>query len=218
MVICGIDSGFKGGISILSDDKKPNPVVYNMPIRKTVQIVSGKKKIKQFYDLIEIRKIFQKHLDKDTLFIVEKVAPHIGEGSVSSFSFGRGYGNLEGIIVGLFDKYPIEISSQKWKKNFLDLNNVEIKNKKEEIKQLREDGKTIKEKEGKSENKRQIDKLNRQVKAIAKTLARELASSLYPELANDFKKKNSDGMAESLLIALYGRDKQHELVCNGKEL
>ena len=62
------------------------------------------------------------------------------------------------------------------------------------------------------EYKKQIDKLGRQVKAEAKTLARHLASDFYPELSDNFVKKNSDGVAESLLIALYGRDNQVELV------
>lgn len=214
VIFCGIDPGFQGGISIISEDTSETPIVYRMPVLKMHKVVKGKKKTKQFYDLVGIREIFQKHLDKDSVIVVERVSPHAGEGSVSSFSFGRGYGNLEGIIVGLFNKTPGEVAPVSWKKHFPELVNDEIRGKKEEAKEIRARDKilpakpkTIEEKEAKKENKKQIDKLNRQVKAIAKTLARELASSLHPELADNFKLKNSDGVAESLLIAIYGRDK-----------
>jgi len=56
--------------------------------------------------------------------------------------------------------------------------------------------------------------MQRDLKSQAKTNARLLAAKLYPGLAQKFEKKNTDGLAESLLIALYGRDKQNELVQN----
>ncbi len=207
---CVIDPGFQGGISIITENDSENPIIYRMPVIKITKMVKGKKRIKQFYDLLEIRKIFKKYLNKKSILMVEKVAPHVGEGSVSSFSFGRGYGNLEGIIVGLFEKPPIEVSSQTWKKYFPELITDEMRKIKIEMKELRIIDKTLKEKGAKNANKKQIDKLGRQFKSLAKTEARELVSKLYPSISDKFIKKNSDGMAESLLIALYGRN--YELV------
>ena len=56
-------------------------------------------------------------------------------------------------------------------------------------------------------NKKEIDKLGRQFKSLAKTEARMLVSKLFPSISDRFIKKNTDGMAESILIALYGKNK-----------
>ena len=201
---CGIDCGFTGGISILSENDLDNPIVYKMPIIKEVKKVNGKKKTKQFYDLLEIRKIFKKNLDKNAIFIVEKVSSMPREGSVSSFNFGRGFGNIEGVVVGLFGHSPIFVTPQSWKKHFPELITDEMRNIKVEMKEIRFAGKTLKDKEAKKENKRQVDKLGRQFKSLAKTEARMLVSKFYPNMSDRFVKKNTDGLAESLLIAQYG--------------
>ena len=85
---CGIDPGFTGGISIF-DDKMDSPIIYKMPVIKEIKVVRGKKKIKRSYDLIEIRKIFNDFLDDNSVFFIEKVSSHPGEGTTSSFNFGR---------------------------------------------------------------------------------------------------------------------------------
>ena len=210
--ICGVDPGYTGGLSIFSEKDLEMPIVYKMPIIKEVQKTSGKTKIKQSYDLLEIKKIFDMHLNNNSIFYLEKVAPHYGEGSVSSFNFGKGYGNLEGLIVGLFNKMPIEVTPQAWKKHFPELITSEMVDIKVQMKELRLINKKTKETKAQIENKKQIDKLGRQFKFLAKTEARNLASKLYPSLSDNFVKKNSDGIAESLLIALFGKDKQNGLV------
>ena len=83
---------------------------------------------------------------------------------------------------------------------------------KEDAKKLRIEAKTIKDKDLKKANKKELDRISRRVKSEAKTASRELASEKYPVLAHLFEKKNSDGLAESLLIAIFGRDTQNELV------
>lgn len=209
---CGIDPGFSGGISIVFEDKNTLPLVYKMPVEVQVVKNKGKVKKKQYYDLIEIRKIFKENLDKNSVIVIEKVAPHQGEGSISSFNFGRGYGDIEGIIVGLLGKKPIEVSPQRWKKDFLELESDSILSIRRTIKELRSFGKTLEDKEEKIQNKKQIDKLAKQIKEKAKSMAREIVSNNYPSMKDLFKFKNRDGMAESLLIALYGRNHVSELV------
>lgn len=206
MTICGIDCGFQGGITILIEEQ--DPIVYKMPVNKEIKKVKGKKKTKQSYDLLEIRKIFKDNLDKNSTIFIEKVSSMPGEGSVSSFNFGKGFGSMVGIIVGLFGHVPIEVSSQSWKKYFPELITDNMREIKAEMKELRLIGRKIEGKEEKKENKRQLDKLGRQFKKNAKEQARVLSSVKYPKLSDKFKKVNTDGMAESLLIALYGRDKQ----------
>ena len=203
--VVGLDPGVVGGISIIYKNGKVN--VHRIPVENTVV----NKKNKKIYDVGEIVDLLKPLSYRDVLFVQERVSSHPGEGSVSAFSFGKSSGLTIGIAEALGFKV-VEVGSTTWKKHFPDLVNDEIRDKKEEAKQIRAKNKTIKDKAAKKANKKEIDKLNRQVKAISKTLARELVSSLHPELADDFKQKNTDGMAESLLIALYGRDKQDELV------
>ena len=62
-------------------------------------------------------------------------------------------------------------------------------------------GKKIEDKEGKKENKKQIDKIGRKFKSLAKDEARFLASRLFPSISQKFIKKNTDGIAEAVLIS-----------------
>jgi len=207
-IVVGLDPGVTGGISIIYKDGQVK--VYRIPVKSIVV----NKKNKKIYDLIEIVNLLNPLTSENVLFVQEKVSSHPGEGSVSSFNFGKSSGITLGMATAFgFD--VIEVSSVSWKKHFPLLKTTEIIDFKNELKDLRVVAKTLKDKGGKKENKKQIDKLNRQVKIVAKTAARELVSSLYPELKDNFKQKNSDGMAESLLIALYGKDNQNELVQNG---
>ena len=210
--VCGIDPGYTGGLSIFLENSLDAPLVYKMPVIKTVKKVNGKKKTKQNYDLLEIRRIFKKNLNKNTIFAVEKVSSMPREGSVSSFNFGFGCGSLEGLIIGLFDKKPLLVTPQKWKKEFPELITDEMLIIKAEMKELRLVDKTLKDKKTKKENKKHIDKLGRQFKSLAKTEARKLVSKLYPGLSGRLIKKNTDGLAESLLLAVYARDNYSMLV------
>ncbi len=206
-VVISCDPGVTGGISILYGRRKP--VVYKMPV---LEVIVNKKKKKE-YDLDGILEILDGYKTRagKVLFVQEKVRSMPGEGSVSSFGFGRSSGFTIGMAKGLmFD--VVEVSAVVWKKDYPELVTDFIVEKKKEIKELRLESKTLKDKDKKKLNKKHIDKLNRQVKANAKTAARELVSIKYPKLANKFEKKNTDGMAESLLIALYGRKNQNELV------
>lgn len=205
-IIIGVDPGVKGGISILHiSNGKVSPT--RIPV---IQVEINRKK-KKVYDVEEIVKLFKQFTDKKVLFIQEKVSSHPGEGSASAFGFGRSAGLTLGIAHAL-DFTVIEVSSQKWKKEFPQLNTPEIIIKKAEVKDLRAIRKTLKGKASKKQNKKHIDKLNRQIKADAKTAARELVSSMYPNIADQFEQKDTDGIAESLLIALFGRKNKDELV------
>ena len=204
-MVVGLDPGVTGGITIVYKNGKVN--IYRIPV-KTVTV---NKKTKKEYDLKGVVALLKPLDGKKVLFVQERVSSMPGEGSVSAFSFGRSAGSTVGIAYALeFD--VIEVGSAMWKKHFPSLINDEIRDFKAQAKDLRVITKTLKDKDLKKENKKQIDKLGRQVKFVAKRLARELVISLHPELADNFKQKNSDGMAESLLIALYGRDNQNELV------
>ena len=203
-IIISNDPGISGGISIIYQNGKIE--VYKIPV---CNIVVNKKN-KKVYDIDEIFNLLKKFKDKNVFYIQEKVGSHPGEGSVSSFGFGKSSGLTIGIAKGLGFEV-CEISPSAWKKQFPELVTDGIKQKKEEIKKLRAFDKTLKDKGQKKENKKNIEKLGRQIKSEAKTAARELVSSLYPDISNKFRKKNTDGMAESVLIALYGKNHIDEL-------
>ena len=180
-VIIGIDCGLTGGISILDGTKIPT--VYKMPVKP---IVVNKKK-KNTYDMTEIVRIFSSYKNKNVLFYIEKQGVRMGEGSVSAMTIGKNYGMLLGLAYALeFD--VIEVTPQSWKKQFPELITDEMIGLKSEMKDLRVFGKTLKDKEAEKLNKKEIDKLGRRFKSLAKTGARELVSRLFPSISDKFIK------------------------------
>ena len=199
-MIISVDPGLTGGISVLDGNKMP--IVYKMPVKP--MIVNKKKK--NTYDMVEIVKIFSSYKNKDVLFFIEKQMGLGRESAVSTMTIGKNYGQLLGVAYAFgFDIE--EITSQKWKKCFPELITKEMVDIKSQMKDLRVFGKTLKDKEAEKLNKKEIDKLGRQFKSLAKTEARMLVSKLFPSISDRFIKKNTDGMAESILIALYGKNK-----------
>jgi len=237
MIKCNItiscDPGLSGAISILEDNKEP--LIYRIPLKKIIV----NKKNKNTYDMMKIKDILKEYKDKKILFVIEKQNVRQGEGAVSAMTIGKNYGQLLGVAYA-FEFDIIEITPQRWKKHFPELINDYIREKKEEAKKLRDINKIrkkeinelkiirkeIKGKEEKkqnknnidkidkqiTDNKKQVDKINRQVKVEAKKNARELASKLYPALKDMFIKTNTDGLAESLLIGIFGKENKSELV------
>jgi hypothetical protein len=203
-LIISTDPGLKGAFTIL---EKKSPKIYKIPTKKIIV----NKKNRNTYDLEAIVEILKPYVDKNVVFIAEVQSVRQGEGGVSGFTTGKGYGSLLGIATALGFKV-VEIRPQKWKKNYPQLEENGIKELREEIKKIRHLNKTIEDKELKKSNKKHIEKLGRQLKAQAKTNARLLCSDLYPAMADRFVKKNTDGLAESLLLALYGKEKINELV------
>ncbi len=203
--VVGIDPGVAGGLTILKGDGKID--VYKMPVERVIV----NKKEKKIYDCKKIVEILKFLSHEKVLFVQEKVGVMPGEGAVSSFSFGRSSGLTIGIAYAMgFD--VVEVSPVVWKKYYPELITEGISEKKEQIKCLKDESKRIKDKEDKKRNKKDIEKINRQIKSDAKDASRFLAVKLYPEISDFVQKKNCDGVAESALIAKYGKDNQNELV------
>lgn len=174
----GIDPGLRGAIAINSDEIK----VFDIPIYKT-------SKGKDDYDLPSIVKIFAPYTGKGYLVALELVHSMPGQGVSSSFNFGRGRGILEGIIVALGFKLVL-VTPQAWKKPWPSLMAVHPpRNKDCKPKTANE--------------KIEIARDKRLSKAAVKVKARELAGKIYPSLKDQFKKVNSDGRAEAVLISHY---------------
>ena len=208
VMVISVDPGVSGGICVL---KHNFPFVFHIP---TEAVIVNKKKKKR-YDVGKIVEILEPYTNcKNTkiLFVQESVGTFgKKEGTVSSFSFGRSAGITEGIAKTLHFIYR-EVRPSVWKKHFPQLETEFIKSLREEMKELRRINKTIEGKREKDGNKKAREKLARRIKSESKNEARKLASELYPDLADNFKKPSDDGVAEALLIALYGRDNYNELV------
>jgi len=108
MNICGIDPGFSGAITFLN---KEGRIVFKtiMPIIKFK--VGKKKKIE--YDSKAIRKLMIDYKPKMTAIEVQQAMPK--QGVSSTFKTGRGFGLLEGIMIGLGYSYLL-IRAQAWQK------------------------------------------------------------------------------------------------------
>ncbi len=94
-LIGGIDPGLSGGVAFLGGD---SVVAWKMPDTE-----------REVYDLIA------EHAPYLKCVYIESVHSFPGQGVASSFTFGRGYGFLRGVLVAL--KIPfVDVSPMKWKK------------------------------------------------------------------------------------------------------
>ncbi|MFA5599229.1 MAG: hypothetical protein WDA06_01400 [Phenylobacterium sp.] len=219
MIFIAIDPGFGGAIAIL-DDIADTLIIHDIPV---ITQIKNKKKYKK-YDLLSIVNILAQY-DIDYISI-EYVHSHKGEGSVSSFNFGRGFGSLEGIVTAIIKKEVILISPLKWKKYYPNLETNEIielrdrqKATNAKIRDMNKDIKILKDKALKKQNKIEINNLQKdvskiasQIKSKSKEEALTIAKQLRPKDIDYFKRKKDADRAEATLICLYLKDKYNELV------
>jgi len=115
----GVDPGLGGAVALMH----PDGVIEIFP---TPTLPSGKGS-RRVYDVKSMKDILDGH---DNLYItLEKQGPMPAQGTVSTFSIGRGFGLWEGIIVGLGYAYTI-VHPRTWKKVMIvDVPGVDIKTK-----------------------------------------------------------------------------------------
>ena len=111
MIICGIDPGVSGAISILRNKKVIQ--VSDMPT-----MIDGKKNKKQVNGS-QVTNIIKEKLNfnKEIAVVVEHVNAMPGQGVTSMFNFGLSFGVIKGICSAL--NIPIHfVRPTKWKKHF----------------------------------------------------------------------------------------------------
>ena len=111
MIICGIDPGVSGAISILRNKKVIQ--VSDMP-----SMIDGKKNKKQVNGA-QVTNIIKDQLNKnnEVVVVVEHVNAMPGQGVTSMFNFGQSFGVIKGICSAL--SLPIYfVRPTKWKKHF----------------------------------------------------------------------------------------------------
>ena len=111
MIICGIDPGVSGAISILENKKVIE--IFDMPT-----MIDGKKNKRQVNGAQVVKIIRdQKYLDKEKIIIVEQVNAMPGQGVTSMFNFGQSFGVLKGICSAM-QLSMFFVRPAKWKKYF----------------------------------------------------------------------------------------------------
>lgn len=109
MIYLGIDNGIAGALAAYDSDT--NTVIpYVMPVIK----VKKAKGNKNDYDIPAVVTWFKEQTNV-RMVILEKAQAYPGQGSVSMFNIGRGYGIIEGILAGLSLPYMV-IHPKTWQK------------------------------------------------------------------------------------------------------
>lgn len=103
MIVLGIDPGLEGGFAILDGD---SVVVEPMPQGKDGKL-----------DVQELARLLAHYAPRVTRCYLERVGSRPGQGSVSTFTFGKGYGILIGLLVALGVRYE-EVLPQVWSKHY----------------------------------------------------------------------------------------------------
>ena len=173
MIIVGIDPGQQGSIAFI-DMKKKKEWIEDMSLLPENVINAN-----YLYNLISN----QKDVCQRIYVFLEKAQAMPGQGSVSMFNYGTGYGKILAVLEILGLSFE-EVRPNKWKTEF-GLSGLKKTNKKEKM-----------TKEEKTAAKKQ-----------RKEMAVKTAMQMFPRLKNEFytsKGKMLDGRAEALLIAAYG--------------
>jgi crossover junction endodeoxyribonuclease RuvC len=106
MKVIGIDPGITGAIAVFSEGRLI--YVQDLPTIEVV-VAKGTRKRQNAAALADL--IFVSGPDH---IYLEEVSTRPGEGAVGAFSFGRGFGQIEGIMAGLNIPYTL-VRPQKWK-------------------------------------------------------------------------------------------------------
>ena len=110
MISIGIDPGVNGGVCIL--DTKARSTMNNT----TIHTIKCPQTVKDMADYLAV-KVWD---SKQSLCYIEKVHSFPGQGVVSTFTFGKNYGQWLGILASLDIPY-IEVPPKKWMKFYGDM-------------------------------------------------------------------------------------------------
>lgn len=109
MNIIGIDPGISGAISFFRSGALQS--VSDLPV---VEVSVGKGKRKQLVPA-SLASLLDHLTGAPTRAYLEQVASRPGEGAVGAFSFGRGFGQIEGVLAAMEIPYTL-VPPGKWKK------------------------------------------------------------------------------------------------------
>ena len=113
MIILGIDPGVSGAIAWWRDGDR---TIYRVDDLPMIEVKVGKGKRKQFQPGIFTQMILNEvpYSEIECHAYLEHVQSMPGEGAVGAFSFGRGFGQIEGALAGIGIPYTL-VRPAKWK-------------------------------------------------------------------------------------------------------
>jgi len=96
MKIIGVDPGATGAFALLDLDSL-DLIIIDMP---TTKLKRGTRNVNQV-DAAQLVKLLAPHISEGDVAVIEKVHSMPGQGVVSTFSFGRAAGIIEGVLAAL---------------------------------------------------------------------------------------------------------------------
>jgi len=111
----GIDPGINGALALVDTAGELHDVV-DMPTRVAGTRANGKEKRTVDEDLLTL--IVMAWMEDDFLIgVIERVQASPGAGAVSMFSFGEGYGKIQGVLSALGISCEL-VTPKEWKTHF----------------------------------------------------------------------------------------------------
>lgn len=114
-IVGGVDPGLDGALAFVDAEQSRLVAMVGMPVL-TLAKAKGKNREISVHDLLQALResVIGVGFEVDRVFI-ERVSPRPGEGTVASFKFGRGFGQVETAAIAL--GWPVEyVTPQRWKK------------------------------------------------------------------------------------------------------
>lgn len=190
-VIFGIDPGLKGGVSVIIG----NEMKFAFPIPVKNDEIDF---TRLFVEISKIRDYVRQNYKQPVRYygFIEKVGAMPGQGVVSMFTFGSGYGGVKSV---LRLHMPLEsVTPQSWKKEVLQ--NYDWKQKVDKL-VIPKDASKEKIKELKKEH----NKLKTEAKKRAKDISIQYVNDNFPHIDLRYGCKiQKDGLADACCIAVYG--------------
>lgn len=190
-VIFGIDPGLKGGIAVIIGEEMK--FVFPMPVKDDEIDFT-----RLFVEISKIRDYVRCNYKTNVRYygFIEKVGAMPGQGVVSMFTFGSGYGGVKSVFRL---HMPLEtVTPQSWKKEVLQ--NYDWKQKVDKLvlpKNVSKEKAIVLKKEH--------NKLKTEAKKRAKEISIKYVNDNFPDI--DLKygcKVQKDGLADACCIAVYG--------------
>jgi crossover junction endodeoxyribonuclease RuvC len=102
MLILGIDPGLSGALCFYDPTHKQILKIYDMPlVTKTLKWPLNAKKPKSTIDAQALLALLKPMAEQLHCAVVERVSAAPGQGTVSMFRFGEGFGLLQGLLAAL---------------------------------------------------------------------------------------------------------------------
>jgi len=118
-VFIGIDPGLNGGICVIDGD-------FGVVAKVVMPTIAGKGS-KREYNVTAIKDFFTLYENDIALAVLEKSQAFPGQGVVSQFRIGLGFGLLQGLLVGMGIRYQLSHPKTWQKEIFKDMDRTDTK-------------------------------------------------------------------------------------------